>query len=317
MEPKSSAPTSTGRLTRIGRRWLDETLMTSSTSRPSSTTGCSTGPVAFLGQKRGGSLRRARSPHWVRERCAGRLRQDAAARRQAEDLHGVLAGYEMIGCFAGKTEPVPRQKTLELCFRQYAVPVDEPFGHRHRRNLVHLSAQYWSSTRSLNRLLVRRCHGPLGFLQLSTSGQPLVSEGWDADLHPPLSTTSSIPSHHPSYIEFFHRLSCRRPAERGGAAAQVRARVRREPQLRPHVPQGQRLPRRPPLLHVVLGRERPPARGSGHRGWGREQSRPCSCWAGSGRATVDEAIDLARGKQGRNASISLFHCPPILMADVG
>src|SRR5450631_1434883 len=33
------------------------------------------------------------------------------------------AGYEMIGCFAGKTEPCHR-KTLEMCFRQYAVPVD-------------------------------------------------------------------------------------------------------------------------------------------------------------------------------------------------
>jgi len=31
---------------------------------------------------------------------------------------------------------------------------------------------------------------------------------------------------------------------------------------------------------------------------------------------LDEAIEMARGKQGRGASISLFHCPPILMADV-
>jgi hypothetical protein len=32
--------------------------------------------------------------------------------------------------------------------------------------------------------------------------------------------------------------------------------------------------------------------------------------------TLDEAIDMARGKQGRNASITVFHAPPILLTDV-
>src|SRR5208282_2314705 len=37
-------------------------------------------------------------------------------------FQNIPAGYELIGCFAGKTEAC-HAKTLELCFRQYAVPV--------------------------------------------------------------------------------------------------------------------------------------------------------------------------------------------------
>jgi hypothetical protein len=66
---------------------------------------------------------------------------------------------------------------------------------------------------------------------------------------------------HAPYIEFVHGSAAGDP-RRPRAAQALRGEVRREPCLRGDVPHGPRVPPGAPLLHVVLGRGRAPARGA-------------------------------------------------------
>jgi hypothetical protein len=68
-----------------------------------------------------------------------------------------------------------------------------------------------------------------------------------------------------------------------------------------------RVPRGPPLLHVVLGRERPPARRQGHRR--RRRQQPRARHHGLGSAASASWVK-------RSASISFVKIPPILQTDV-
>ena len=105
----------------------------------------------------------------------------------------------------------------------------------------------------LNPLLVQVM--ALGYLYNLYRGAPLVKKGGVMILTHPCYDEFDH-EHHPSYIEFFNRLL---PETRDAMKlrAQVRGRVRQEPELHRDVPARERLPRRAPVLHVVLGRERP------------------------------------------------------------
>ena len=114
----------------------------------------------------------------------------------------------------------------------------------------------------MNPILVM-CMG-LGYLFNLYRGRPLVREGGVAILSHP-TPWAFHPVHHPSYIDFFEEVLSRhhRPdRDREDLRGALRHR-RVVPAPVPHQP---RLPRRPPLLHVVLGRPRPRASGPGdHR----------------------------------------------------
>ena len=73
------------------------------------------------------------------------------------------------------------------------------------------------------------------------------------------------PVHHPSYIDFFEQVLAETtdPVE---MHKQLRGVLRHRPVVHPPLPDRPRLPRRPPVLHVVLVRARPRAPGPGdHR----------------------------------------------------
>ena len=121
------------------------------------------------------------------------------------------------------------------------------------------------------------------------------------------------PVHHPSYIDFFEQVLAETtdPLE---IEAKLREAVRRGRVVPPPVPHELRLPRRPPVLHVVLGRARHAAlRPGDHR-----RRRP----AGRAPARLHARVDAGRrardGHRRRrpHPTITHLHTPPILMADV-
>ena len=102
----------------------------------------------------------------------------------------------------------------------------------------------------MNPILVM-CLG-LGYFFNLYRGKPLVREGGVLIMSHP-TPWEFHPVHHPSYIDFFEQVLSETtdPAE---IEAELREVVRRGRVVPPPVPDELRLPRRPSVLHVVLGR---------------------------------------------------------------
>ena len=115
-----------------------------------------------------------------------------------EIFQRMYAPYDLIGVYAGKTEPV-HAKTLQKNFEQYAVPVKGQcdvgiFG------IPHISPYNVNSV--LNPVLVQVM--AMGYLYNLNRGTPIIRDGGVMILCHPCSDEFD-PEHHPSYIEFFHR----------------------------------------------------------------------------------------------------------------
>ena len=124
-------------------------------------------------------------------------RMPAGARRAF--FHRTPAEYGVTGVVAGRTEAV-HPKTLEACYRQYSVQVDGacdvlvsgiPFLCPYNANSI------------MNPLLVH-CTA-LGYFFNMYRGSPLLRKGGVLVIAHPLEDVWQQ-DHHPSYIEFFHRL---------------------------------------------------------------------------------------------------------------
>ena len=101
----------------------------------------------------------------------------------------------------------------------------------------------------MNPILVM-CLG-LGYFFNLYRGKPLVREGGVLIMSHP-TPWEFHPVHHPSYIDFFEQVLAETtdPVE---IEATLREAVRRGRVVPPPLPHELRLPRRPPVLHVVLG----------------------------------------------------------------
>lgn len=120
-------------------------------------------------------------------------------RARREMLMRVPSPYELIAVHAGSTEPTHR-KILEATYRQYAVPVDG------QADVLILGIPFvspYNVNSILNPLLVQVM--ALGYLFNLYRGKPLVKKGGTIIVSHPL-TDDFHARHHPSYIEFFHRL---------------------------------------------------------------------------------------------------------------
>ena len=141
---------------------------------------------------------------------------------------------------------------------------EETIRNVHRQQLVEVEGQTDILTMGLpyicpynvnsimNPILVM-CLG-LGYFFNLYRGKPLVREGGVLIMSHP-TPWEFHPVHHPSYIDFFEQVLAETTdpaADRG----RVREGVRRGRVVPPSVPDELRLPRRPPVLHVVLGRAR-------------------------------------------------------------
>ena len=120
--------------------------------------------------------------------------------------------------------------------------------------------------------------------------------------------------HHPSYIDFFEEVLAE-TTDPKTHRVEVRGAVRDGPVVHAPVPHEPRVPRRAPVLHVVLGRAR--ARLRGRRDLRRRRARSRSrAWATARAGSLRDALEMAKDTVGPSPSITYFHAPPLMIADV-
>jgi hypothetical protein len=227
-----------------------------------------------------------------------------AAKRKM--FHSVPAAYEVIAVHAGKTEPT-HEKIVEKGFEQYVVPVDFqadilvygiPFISPYNVNSI------------LNPLLVQVM--ALGYFFNFYRGKPMVKPGGTLIVTHPCYDAFD-PEHHPSYIEFFHRLL---PETRD--AEVLRQKYEQEFAENPsyvhmyrtgHAYHGAH-----PFYMWYWGEN-----GRSHVGKviavGADNEHVPRMLGWDSAESLSEAIDMARSIHGRGAEIAMLHHPPIVMTE--
>jgi lactate racemase len=234
-------------------------------------------------------------------RAALRRLPRAAKRRM---FQAVPAAYDVIAVHAGRTEPTHR-KILETSFRQYLVDVD------FQADVLVYGIPYispYNVNSILNPLLVQVM--ACGYFFNFYRGRPLVKAGGTLIVTHPCSDEFD-PEHHPSYIEFFHRLL---PETRD--ALVLEQKYEREFAENPayvhmyrtgHAYHGSH-----PFFMWYWGEN-----GRQHLGRiiavGADNEHVPRLMGWESAATLSEAIDMARSTHGRGAEIAMLHHPPIVM----
>jgi hypothetical protein len=229
----------------------------------------------------------------------------AAAKRKV--FHSIPAQYQLIACYAGKTEPV-HAKILEKNVEQYFVNL------RGQSDILICGVPFispYNVNSILNPILVQVMG--LGYFHNFYRNKPILRQGGVLILcHPCYDSFSH--EHHPSYIEFFNRLL---PETRDSMVLRHKyeEEFAKNPSYIEMYRRGYAYHGAHPFMmwywgeggrqHVgkviVAGAENAhvPAR----LGWDRADSLP-------------EAIAMARSFTGPSAEITMLHQPPIVMADV-
>jgi hypothetical protein len=228
-----------------------------------------------------------------------------AAKRQL--LFAIPAAYELIAAHAGAVDPC-HEKTLAYCYAQYCAPVQGqsdvvvygvPFISPYNVNSV------------LNPLLVRVL--ALGYFHNMYRGKPVVRQGGVMILTHPLYDEFD-PLHHPSYIEFFHRIL---PETRDSYVLQQKyeAEFARNPEYIRMYREGNAYHGVHPFYMWYWGEN-----GQAHLGKvivvGAESRRAAEIMGWECAATMRDALDMAQSHVGHTPSITLMHIPPIGMVDV-
>jgi hypothetical protein len=221
-------------------------------------------------------------------------------------FHSFPAAYDVIAVHAGKTEPT-HAKIVQKNFEQYCVPVDFQadilvYG------LPHISPYNVNSI--LNPLLQQVM--ALGYFFNFYRGKPLIKQGGTLIVTHPCYDEFD-PEHHPSYIEFFHRLL---PETRD--AFTLREKYEDEFAKNPsyvhmyrtgHAYHGAH-----PFFMWYWGEN-----GRAHVGRviavGADNEHVPRMMGWESAGTLAEAIDMARSSLGRGAEVALLHHPPIVMTE--
>ena len=165
---------------------------------------------------------------------------------------------------------------------------------------------------SMNPILAT-CMG-LGYYFNSYRGQAGRATGGAVILYHPLNEGFNQ-LHHPSYVDFYEEVLAE-STDPAVVGQKYEAAVRRGPVVHPPLPDLARLPRRPPVLHVVLGGARDGPRRRRDLGRRRPQGRR----RGMGfRAASHARRTRSRWRPAPSApspSITYLHNPPHLIADV-
>ena len=228
-----------------------------------------------------------------------------AARRQI--MHGIPASYEMIACYAGKTESVHRA-ILERNWDQYTVEVDGQADIL-ITGIPHISPYNVNSI--LNPLLVQVMG--LGYIHNMYRGRPLLREGGVLILHHHCADDFDHEVH-PSYVEFFHRLL---PETRD--AVTLREKYEEEFAANPAYVQmyrrGKAYHGAHPFFMWYWGEN-----GRRHVGRvivaGAENTHVPALLGWERAPTLADAIAMARTTAGRTAQITMLRQPMIFIADV-
>jgi len=227
-----------------------------------------------------------------------------AARR--EFLMRVPSPYELIAVHAGQTDPV-HQRILDRSFKQYAVPVEG------QADILILGIPFvcpYNVNSIMNPLLVQVM--ALGYLFNLYRGKPLLKKGGTIIVSHPLHDEFHE-KHHPSYIEFFHRLL---PETRDSAELQERyeEQFATDPGYIAMYRKGNAYHGVHPFYMWYWGEG-----GRQHAGRviaaGCEQPYVAERMGWEWSSTLTEAIDMARDGS-PDLSISMLHVPPIALVDV-
>lgn len=222
-------------------------------------------------------------------------------------FHRIPSPFGLIGCYAGKTEPV-HEKTLERSYEQYAVKV------KGQCDILIVGIPYvspYNVNSILNPLLVQ-VMGPGYFFNLYRD-KPLLRKGGILILtHPCYDEFDS--AFHPSYIEFFHRLL---PESRDPFV--LRDKYEEEfahnPSYIQMYRQGNAYHGAHPFFMWYWGE-------NGRRhvdriiAVGAENTHVPELLGWESSDTLAEAIATARSHLGRSAEITMLHLPPIVIPQV-
>src|SRR2546425_853603 len=261
------------------------------------------GPMAFLGKREEDftDLDRAALAglRWTLQRTPRALRQNI--------FHRVPAGYGLIACAAGRTE-LTHEKILQAIRRQLFVKV------RGQADILIAGIPYispYNVNSILNPLLVQVM--ACGYFFNMNRGIPLVKKGGTLIVtHPCMDEFD--PVQHPSYIEFFHRL-----LPETTDAMPLHMKYEREFAQNPSYVhlyrKGNAYHGAHPFYMWYWGEN-----GRQHLGQiiavGTENTHVPELMGWERADTLAEAIDMARGRQGRSAEITLMHHPPMVMTEV-
>lgn len=222
-------------------------------------------------------------------------------------LHKIPAEYGVTGVVAGRTEAA-HKKTLEACYRQYSVPVSG------QCDVLVSGIPYlcpYNANSIMNPLLVH-CTG-LGYFFNMYRGQPLLRKGGVLVLCHPLEDEFH-PDHHPSYIEFFHRLL---PETRDSKVleAKYEEQFARDPTYVQMYRRGNAYHGVHPFYMWYWGEA-----AMHHVGKvicvGARNQRVAEILGWETASTIDEALGEARAFLGKAPEITLLHHPPIVIPDV-
>lgn len=240
---------------------------------------------------------------------AGTRRALAALSRPTKRriLFGIPACYEPIAVHAGATLPV-HDKTLAYCYAQYCCPMEGqadvvvygiPFISPYNVNSI------------LNPLLVQVM--ALGYFHNMYRGMPVVKKNGVLVITHPLYDEFE-PRHHPSYIEFFHRIL---PETRNSFELQRKyeSRFAQDPDYVRMYRTGNAYHGVHPFYMWYWGEN-----GRAHVGKvicvGAESKRSADIMGWDTAATLNQALEMAQSHVGRKPSVTLMHFAPILMADM-
>ncbi|MFL5419405.1 MAG: lactate racemase domain-containing protein, partial [Myxococcales bacterium] len=261
------------------------------------------GPLAFLGKREEDFTDFDRAAlaglRWTLQRTPRALRQNV--------FHKVPAAYGLIACAAGRTE-LTHVKILQACRRLLFVKV------RGQADILVAGIPYispYNVNSVLNPLLVQVM--ACGYFFNMNRGVPLVKKGGTLIVtHPCMDEFD--PVQHPSYIEFFHRL-----LPETTDAMELHRKYEREFAQNPSYVhlyrKGNAYHGAHPFYMWYWGEN-----GRAHLGQiiavGTENQHVPKLLGWERSDTLAEAIDMARGRQGRSAQMTLMHHPPLVMTEV-
>ena len=222
-------------------------------------------------------------------------------------LFAIPAAYDLIAVHAGATDPT-HDKSLLYCYSQYCVPIEG------QSDVVVFGIPFISPYNVhsiLNPILVQVL--ALGYFFNMYRHRPVVKKNGVMILTHPLYNEFD-PLHHPSYIEFFHRLL---PETRDSFFLQQKY----EEEFA-HNPDYIRMYRTGNAYHGVhpfymwyWGEN-----GRAHVGKvivvGAEDPEIARILGWECAESMEEALEMAQSHVGRPPSVTLMHIPPIQMADV-
>jgi lactate racemase len=224
-----------------------------------------------------------------------------------EMFHRIPAAYDLIAVHAGATEPT-HDAILEASFKQYSVPL------KGQSDVVITGIPFispYNVNSILNPLLVQvLAHG---YFHNLYRGKPVLKKGGVHIITHPCYDEFD-PEHHPSYIEFFHRLL---PETRDSHTLmnKYQDEFATNPTYVQMYREGNAYHGAHPFYMWYWGEN-----GRAHTGKviavGAESPHVTDILGWDRADSIPEAISMAKSYLGRNPEVTMLHLPPIFMPDV-